>query len=103
MMTRGSKSSKEETDHRGHKGQGVTALALFRTWCEAADAWKRQKSDVTEARCRAARNDYYRASLVAQWLASPEPIAEPVTEEPEERAAPEEGKAEDAAEDAAIR
>ena len=37
-------------DEQEQKDQCATALALFRAWCAAADAWRRQKSDVTEAR-----------------------------------------------------
>jgi hypothetical protein len=52
------KEKRQLKDEQGWKGQSERALALFRVWCAAAEAWPRQPSDVTEARCRAARQDY---------------------------------------------
>jgi hypothetical protein len=36
-------------------------LLLFWAWCEAAEEWRRLRSDAAEARCRAARRAYYEA------------------------------------------
>jgi hypothetical protein len=50
------KGRKESKDQRNEMDQPASALALVRIWCEAAEAWRRQPSNVTAARCRAARD-----------------------------------------------
>jgi hypothetical protein len=76
-MTTGTKRPKDRRDETDQQDQCANALALFRVWCEAAETWRRQKSDVTEARCRAARQDDYLATAQpAPSLSSAVPIAE---------------------------
>ena len=46
---------------RINKSELSTSRLCFLAWCEAAEAWRRLRSDPAEARCRAARADYYMA------------------------------------------
>ena len=48
---------------KGKKTGGeLTGSAIaFAAWCEAAEQWRRLRSDAAEARCRVARATYYSA------------------------------------------